>query len=38
VGSDAVTSYGESAARSGAIGHIKGTEIMPSLVQAARGS
>jgi 2,3-bisphosphoglycerate-independent phosphoglycerate mutase len=38
VSSDAVTSFGESAASSGAIGHIRGTEIMPSLVKAARGS
>ncbi|MDQ3219019.1 MAG: alkaline phosphatase family protein [Actinomycetota bacterium] len=36
VSSDAVTTYGESAARSGAIGHITGTEIMPGLVAAAR--
>ncbi|MBA2312419.1 MAG: hypothetical protein H0V97_06425 [Actinobacteria bacterium] len=38
VSSDGVTSYGEAASREGAIGHLMGPEIMPSLVGLARGS
>lgn len=37
VAPDAVATYGESAARSGALGHLKGPEIMPRLVALARG-
>jgi 2,3-bisphosphoglycerate-independent phosphoglycerate mutase len=36
VGSDAVESYGETASRGGALGHLRGPEIMPLLVDAAR--
>jgi 2,3-bisphosphoglycerate-independent phosphoglycerate mutase len=36
VGSDGVTSYGETAARDGALGHLRGPAIMPLLVAAAR--
>ncbi|MBA2274989.1 MAG: 2,3-bisphosphoglycerate-independent phosphoglycerate mutase [Actinobacteria bacterium] len=36
VSSDAVQAYGESASRKGALGHLKGTEIMPNLVRLAR--
>ncbi|HYY45118.1 MAG TPA: alkaline phosphatase family protein [Actinomycetota bacterium] len=36
VSPDAVQTYGETASRSGAIGHLKGTEIMPNLVALAR--
>jgi 2,3-bisphosphoglycerate-independent phosphoglycerate mutase len=36
VGSDAVESYGETASRRGALGHLRGPEIMPLLVDAAR--
>lgn len=36
VGSDGVESYGESASRHGALGHLAGPEIMPNLVSAAR--
>lgn len=37
VASDEVAGYGESASRSGALGHLKGPEIMPNLVELARG-
>jgi 2,3-bisphosphoglycerate-independent phosphoglycerate mutase len=37
VSSDDVTSYGETASRGGALGHLKGPEIMPNLVELARG-
>ncbi|MBA2427729.1 MAG: 2,3-bisphosphoglycerate-independent phosphoglycerate mutase [Actinobacteria bacterium] len=36
VSSDAVETYGESASRRGALGHLKGPEIMPQLVDFAR--
>jgi 2,3-bisphosphoglycerate-independent phosphoglycerate mutase len=36
VGSDAVETYGETASRGGALGHLRGPEIMPLLVDAAR--
>jgi 2,3-bisphosphoglycerate-independent phosphoglycerate mutase len=36
VSPDAVDSYGETASRSGAIGHLLGPEIMPNLVDLAR--
>ena len=37
VSSDDVTSYGETASRNGALGHLKGPEIMPNLVDLAKG-
>lgn len=37
VAADAVETYGETASRSGAIGHLLGPEIMPSLVDHLRG-
>lgn len=37
VASDAVQSYGETASREGALGHLMGPEIMPNLVEAAKG-
>lgn len=37
VASDAVESFGETASRAGAIGHIFGPQIMPELVRLARG-
>ena len=37
VSSDDVTSYGERASRGGALGHLKGVEIMPNLVELAKG-
>ncbi|MFN2525893.1 MAG: alkaline phosphatase family protein [Actinomycetota bacterium] len=36
ISSDAVAEYGESASRRGALGHLKGVEIMPNLVAQAR--
>jgi 2,3-bisphosphoglycerate-independent phosphoglycerate mutase len=36
VSSDAVETFSESAARAGAIGHLRGPEIMPNLVALAR--
>ena len=36
VSADGVDSYGETASRSGAIGHLSGPEIMPNLVALAR--
>ena len=36
VSSDAVETYGETASRHGALGHLKGPEIMPNLVQLSR--
>ena len=36
VSADGVESYGETASRSGAIGHLSGPEIMPNLVDLAR--
>ncbi len=36
VGPDAVDSYGETASRRGALGHLRGPEIMPNLVNLAR--
>jgi 2,3-bisphosphoglycerate-independent phosphoglycerate mutase len=35
--SDGVDTYGESAARRGALGHLAGTEIMPLVIDASRG-
>lgn len=37
VSADGVDAFGESAARAGAIGHILGPQIMPRLVELARG-
>jgi 2,3-bisphosphoglycerate-independent phosphoglycerate mutase len=37
VSSDAVVAFGESAARGGGIGHLFGPEIMPNLIDLARG-
>jgi 2,3-bisphosphoglycerate-independent phosphoglycerate mutase len=37
VSSDDVDSYGETASRRGALGHLKGPEIMPNLVSLAKG-
>ena len=37
VSSDAVETYGETASRHGALGHLKGPEIMPNLVELSRG-
>jgi 2,3-bisphosphoglycerate-independent phosphoglycerate mutase len=37
VGSDGVDTFGETASRQGAIGHLSGPEIMPNLVKLARG-
>lgn len=37
VSSDSVESYGETASRRGAMGHLMGPEIMPGLVALARG-
>ena len=37
VSPDAVETYGETAARRGALGHLMGPEIMPNLVALARG-
>jgi len=34
---DGVTTYGETASRNGAMGHLMGPEIMPNLVALARG-
>ncbi len=36
VSSDSVGSYGETVSRQGALGHLKGTEIMPNLVRLAK--
>lgn len=36
VSSDSVDSYGETASRRGAMGHLRGIEIMPNLVELAR--
>lgn len=36
VSADSVESYGETAARRGSMGHLKGIEIMPNLVELAR--
>ena len=36
VGADSVETYGETASRKGALGHLKGPEIMPNLVELAR--
>ena len=36
VSSDSVDSYGETASRRGAMGHLAGVEIMPNLVELAR--
>ena len=36
IGSDAVETYGETASRRGALGHLQGPEIMPNLVSLAR--
>ena len=36
VSADAVDRYGETASRRGALGHLKGPEIMPNLVELAR--
>lgn len=36
IGSDSVQSYGETASREGALGHLMGPEIMPNLVKLAR--
>jgi 2,3-bisphosphoglycerate-independent phosphoglycerate mutase len=37
VSPDGVQTYGETASRQGAIGHLKGPQIMPNLVALARG-
>ena len=37
VASDEVRTYGETASRRGGMGHLKGPEIMPTLVELARG-
>lgn len=37
VSSDGVAEFGETASRRGAIGHLQGPQIMPSLVELARG-
>jgi 2,3-bisphosphoglycerate-independent phosphoglycerate mutase len=37
VSPDAVHTFGDGASRGGALGHLKGTEIMPNLVALARG-
>jgi 2,3-bisphosphoglycerate-independent phosphoglycerate mutase len=37
VNSDAVQSFGESASRDGAIGHLLGPDIMPNLIALAKG-
>jgi 2,3-bisphosphoglycerate-independent phosphoglycerate mutase len=37
VSADGVKTYGETASRKGAMGHLKGPEIMPNLVDLARG-
>jgi 2,3-bisphosphoglycerate-independent phosphoglycerate mutase len=37
VSADGVQTYGEKASRDGAMGHLKGPEIMPNLVRLARG-
>ena len=37
VSADSVDSYGESASRRGALGHLLGPQIMPNLVELARG-
>jgi 2,3-bisphosphoglycerate-independent phosphoglycerate mutase len=37
VSPDGVQTYGETASRDGAMGHLKGPQIMPSLVALARG-
>ena len=37
VPSDGVQTYGETASRNGALGHLKGPDIMPNLVSLARG-
>jgi 2,3-bisphosphoglycerate-independent phosphoglycerate mutase len=36
VSTDGVTSFGETASRQGALGHLRGPEIMPSLIALAR--
>lgn len=36
VSSDRVATYGESASRRGSLGHLRGTDIVPLLVEAAR--
>ena len=38
VSPDNVETYGESASRKGALGHLQGPEIMPNLVSLARGA
>jgi 2,3-bisphosphoglycerate-independent phosphoglycerate mutase len=37
VSHDDVQSYGETASRKGSLGHLKGTDIMPILVEMSRG-
>jgi 2,3-bisphosphoglycerate-independent phosphoglycerate mutase len=37
VSADGVQTYGETASRKGAMGHLMGPEIMPNLVSLARG-
>lgn len=37
VSADSVQTFGETAVRRGALGHLKGPEIVPGLVKAARG-
>jgi 2,3-bisphosphoglycerate-independent phosphoglycerate mutase len=34
---DGVQTYGETASRDGAIGHIRGIDIMPHLISLAKG-
>jgi 2,3-bisphosphoglycerate-independent phosphoglycerate mutase len=37
VSSDSSTAFGESQARRGSLGHIRGVEIVPRLVELLRG-
>jgi 2,3-bisphosphoglycerate-independent phosphoglycerate mutase len=37
VSADGVDTYGETASRNGALGHLRGPQIMPNLVKLARG-
>jgi 2,3-bisphosphoglycerate-independent phosphoglycerate mutase len=37
IGADGVDTFGETASRNGSIGHLKGPEIMPNLVELSRG-
>ena len=37
IGADGVDTFGETASRNGSLGHLKGPEIMPNLVELSRG-